>query len=337
MAKGTKMLDAAFSVTVPAGRTGYQVLAAGLQPGDWNISGGDLKLNAAVEAGKNTVFFVAPAGEYRIAPGKIAGAPTLVADETLTPPAPPVPAADSCMIDGKIIAEPKPRPTKTGMLVPAVAVLTAAGAEIAEEKGMLAVTVGGRKAVFQPFTRDFTIDGNRFTMTEEAVRDKGVWFLPDQIVAVLTGHDAMADDVSRSVSFVKNNRPKHEKIMWAESNTNPDQDKLTAMLSDSPNSGYWDGFGKHSWIKLVLAKPLKLKGVGIQFFGGNSRQAKFSIELSTDGVHWKKVFDGVSSGTSSEMEVFSFAPQPAAQVRFNGYGNNLNEWNSIIRFQLIEE
>ena len=41
--------------------------------------------------------------------------------------------------------------------------------------------------------------------------------------------------------------------------------------------------------------------------------------------------------STEQMETYSFPPETVRQIRFNGYGNNQNDWNSIYDFKLIEE
>jgi heparin/heparan-sulfate lyase len=71
-----KLLEQPFQVNVPSGHD-HQLLLSGLAPGVWSIRGqnGKVRLNARVEAGKNTAFFVVPAGRYAVQPEAIPGAP----------------------------------------------------------------------------------------------------------------------------------------------------------------------------------------------------------------------------------------------------------------------
>ena len=67
---------------------------------------------------------------------------------------------------------------------------------------------------------------------------------------------------------------------------------------------------------------------------GNLRQYKFKILASTDGIEFKEIFDGTSSGTTDEEEKFYFDGIKAKHIKILGYGSNVNSWNSIyeVRF-----
>lgn len=83
--KGNDLIGEKFSLKVPDGE--YQVLLAGMKPGNWNIKSADeeVKLNANVMVGKNTIFFVAKKGEYTIAPGRLVDAKDLLTDQDFKP------------------------------------------------------------------------------------------------------------------------------------------------------------------------------------------------------------------------------------------------------------
>lgn len=76
LSKTGKLLEQPFEVDMPSGRD-HQLLLSGLTPGVWSIrdSQGKVRFNAKVEAGRNTAFFVVPAGRYTTQPEAIPGAP----------------------------------------------------------------------------------------------------------------------------------------------------------------------------------------------------------------------------------------------------------------------
>jgi hypothetical protein len=108
------------------------------------------------------------------------------------------------------------------------------------------------------------------------------------------------------------------------------------MLADVPGrQKYWAAEGKDIRFDLVLTRTQQLKGVSIKWHQGATRQAKFALETSADGATWKRVFEGSSAGTSADLETYAFPPHPAQFVRFRGFGNSANAWNSIVHFRVI--
>jgi hypothetical protein len=86
---------------------------------------------------------------------------------------------------------------------------------------------------------------------------------------------------------------------------------------------------------LVFVRPIRATGVGITWHLGAGRKAKFTLETSTDGKTWEKVFDGSSSGTTADMERYAFPPREIRRLRFRGFGNTSNNWNSLVHFRVL--
>ena len=95
----------------------------------------------------------------------------------------------------------------------------------------------------------------------------------------------------------------------------------------------WSANGSGEWLRLDLGEELTLNTVKLAFLKGNTRQSKFSIEVSNDDSLWTRVIDETnSSGSSVELEAFTFSEQTARYVRYTGYGNSSNTWNSVTEF-----
>lgn len=95
----------------------------------------------------------------------------------------------------------------------------------------------------------------------------------------------------------------------------------------------WSANGSGEWLRLDLGEELALNTVKLAFLKGNTRQSKFSIEVSNDDSSWTRVIDETnSSGSSVELETFTFSEQTARYVRYTGYGNSSNTWNSVTEF-----
>jgi hypothetical protein len=67
----------------------------------------------------------------------------------------------------------------------------------------------------------------------------------------------------------------------------------------------------------------------LAFFNGASRLAYFSIALSEDGEDFYEVFNGASSGKTTELELYDFEDKKARFVKITGFGNSQSTWNSI--------
>jgi hypothetical protein len=97
----------------------------------------------------------------------------------------------------------------------------------------------------------------------------------------------------------------------------------------------WSANGQGQWLELDLGSVHTVSQVAIAWYLGNQREAVFDLEVSSDGVNWIPVFSGVSSGTTTDLETFSFSPVAAQFVRYVGSGNSQSTWNSVTEIQVF--
>ena len=90
-----------------------------------------------------------------------------------------------------------------------------------------------------------------------------------------------------------------------------------------------------TWIMFELDDEYPIEKIGVSWMSATARQYTYKLEISTDGKNWKTVFDGVSSGTTAECEYTQLGGQRARYVRYKGYGNTVNGWNSVTEIQIL--
>ncbi|CAG7636071.1 chondroitinase-B domain-containing protein [Paenibacillus allorhizosphaerae] len=100
---------------------------------------------------------------------------------------------------------------------------------------------------------------------------------------------------------------------------------------DGTLSTRWAAKGEH-WIRFDLGESKPLQYALIAFLNGDKDKYSFDLDLSNDGVAWKRVFSGASSGQTSDLELFAFEQTPARYVLFSGHGNTKDAWNNINEF-----
>lgn len=91
----------------------------------------------------------------------------------------------------------------------------------------------------------------------------------------------------------------------------------------------WSANGAGQWIMYDLGETVTVNSVELAFYNGASRLAYFSIALSEDGEVFKEVFNGTSSGKTTELELYDFEDKKARFVKITGFGNSQSTWNSI--------
>ncbi|MCE5237478.1 discoidin domain-containing protein [bacterium] len=336
LSKSGRLLDGPFQVHVPTGKQ-QQLLLTGLAPGDWSIESPDHKIrfNARVAPGQNTAFAIVPGGDLMVRPQALPGAPEFHVPPGCMPRLAP-PLANRVFLDGRPLPAPPTRTAGTCLLVPATAILKALGLEAVEADGGLRARAGNRTALFRAAADEVALNGHTFKMPAPAVHEQKEWFVPDSVLGMVAGLDVVRDDAANSVQLTRSRPGPQSDVLWIEANKNSDLQALRAMLADIPGRReYWAAEGRDVRLDLTLARPVKIRGVGIQWHQGAIRQAKFALETSTDGVTWRKVFDGASSGKSADLETYTVDPHEVQYVRLRGYGNTTNEWNSIVHLRVI--
>jgi beta-glucanase (GH16 family) len=92
----------------------------------------------------------------------------------------------------------------------------------------------------------------------------------------------------------------------------------------------WSANGDGQWIRFDLGSVRTVGYVKVAVYNGNLRQARFDLQLSSDGSNWSNAITGAtSSGTTTQEQTFDFADASARYVRYLGHGNTVNLWNSL--------
>ncbi len=108
----------------------------------------------------------------------------------------------------------------------------------------------------------------------------------------------------------------------------------TNVLDNNLNTR-WSANGDGQWIQLCLNTATTVSGVQIAFYQGNARTSSFDIQTSVDGQSFVTAAPNVvSSGTSLNLETFTFSPRNARYVRIVGHGNSVNAWNSYTEVKI---
>ena len=321
------------------GDAANQLILTGLSAGAWNVRAkdGSVRSNIDVLPRRNTAFLVVPAGDYTVTPGRIDGAPDYAA---ATHPVPrKARALTHCIVsDNRLLDCPPSRAGENRTLLPAVELSELLGATAAASGRTLQIEAGKRIAVFAAGRSTFELNGHTFRMPDAAVQEDGSWFVPDATLAPLLDRGVTGNHDGNDVELTTLRIPSGDKILWIESDdrTDPGCLPLHAMLADVPGrKEYWAAKGKGVGFGIVLTEPCRIAGVGIIWHQGDMRRATFCIETSVDGQTWSEAFEGESSGTTAALERYSFEPREARGVRFRGFGNTKNQWNSLVHFRLF--
>lgn len=97
---------------------------------------------------------------------------------------------------------------------------------------------------------------------------------------------------------------------------------LATNTLDNNSYTRWSVAGEGQWITFDLGQAQPVGYVGIGFYKGDIRKTSFEMESSVDGEQWTQMFNGESSGDTTEMQAFDIPDTSARYVRITGRGNS---------------
>ncbi|MFC0878691.1 glycoside hydrolase family 88 protein [Saccharicrinis sp. FJH2] len=120
------------------------------------------------------------------------------------------------------------------------------------------------------------------------------------------------------------------------SNYQPNTSNVPENTLDFNFSTRWSSEGTDEWIIYDLGELKNIESVDIAFYNGNIRKTFFAIEVSSDGINFTEVFNGESNGMTPdyEFENFDFEDVDARYVKYHGFGNSSNLWNSLTEVKI---
>lgn len=114
--------------------------------------------------------------------------------------------------------------------------------------------------------------------------------------------------------------------------------ELFTMDGEIVADNRWDAEGKGSWIQYELDDTYNIDSVALSWFKGDQRKSRFDILVSENGVDYVTAYTGESSGTTDQLETYTFkTPVKGKYVRVVGNGNDSASsygWNSLLEVQI---
>jgi hypothetical protein len=111
-------------------------------------------------------------------------------------------------------------------------------------------------------------------------------------------------------------------------NDPPDQVNPPQQAYDGNLSTRWSAMGTNEWIQFIFPTEEIFNTLRMAFHNGDQHVTRFSAASSGDGQAWNRFYTGESSGLSTGLESFVFAPVTSRWFRILGHGNSSNTWNS---------
>lgn len=106
-------------------------------------------------------------------------------------------------------------------------------------------------------------------------------------------------------------------------------DEIGQLSYDGNPDTVWSAEGEGVYVCYDLGAVTPIQKVSIMWNKGDVRQQYFEIHLSDDGVNFRQVFDGASSGTNASYEDYALENASARYVKIVCNNTTEGTWNAI--------
>ena len=113
--------------------------------------------------------------------------------------------------------------------------------------------------------------------------------------------------------------------------------ETAALAIDGDSETRWQNEGVGSFLQADLGQTKVVCGIDIAWYKGDRRSFNFVISTSVDGVNFKDIMSGLSTGQTTSPERYDLPDQPARYVRITVYGSTANDWGSITEMTIQAE
>ncbi len=121
------------------------------------------------------------------------------------------------------------------------------------------------------------------------------------------------------------------KPVYVIANDEPEEINIAPCAIDNDFSTSWTSNKDSKYIELDLGEVKEFDGIALAFKSGASRVYNFEIMYSEDNVNYTRVYNGKSSGKTTEFESLKI-PGKARYIRLVGHFNSASKWNNLTEF-----
>jgi hypothetical protein len=109
---------------------------------------------------------------------------------------------------------------------------------------------------------------------------------------------------------------------------------VPANVLDGSLATRWSCSGVGCWIRADLGSARSVSDVAVAWYAGTTRVNSWVISVSSDDVTYTQVLSGKSSGTTTQLEGYSFPARTVRYVKLTVNGNTLNAWASVTELRV---
>ena len=303
------------------------LLLTGLEPGDWWISQNNRAEKYTVTSEAKTLFRKGSTGTVqltRIPPADCTIVPTKDCSNWV--PQDHEPSGPRIYLDGELLPAPDMISIDGALWIQPESLLCQCNAEVSVSESELKATWNGRTLSYRFGEPTYFVNGEPFALSS-ANGDR----LPLQAVAAFL--QKRCEEKSEKIAIIASLpiTPWYERIIADHA-----VDGHSAIdAADGDPKTYWAAEGLGNMLTIDLGKSHSVSGMRLTWYRGDSRKTIFELLYSVDGQRWKPLFNGESSGTTTDPETLSFTPVTGRFIRLIGKGNTSNGWTSLCEAEVI--
>lgn len=139
---------------------------------------------------------------------------------------------------------------------------------------------------------------------------------------------------SSVTATIEADEPPSSALTIVASSASSDDGNGVSNTLDGNLSTRWSASGDGAWAEYSLEGARTITDVSIAWYKGDQRAASFSLSVKLADGDWTEIYSGSGSGDTTGLETLSVAPIAADTLRYTGYGNSSNSWNSVTEIEI---
>ena len=183
------------------------------------------------------------------------------------------------------------------------------------------------------------LNGEEIAISGPMLKANSILYVPVRFVAETFGYDVSWDSEREIVTILSPNEDKdighYYDIVEVTCSGRQNDINVETNVLDMDYNTRWSCEPAGSYVTLELAEVSPVAYIGIAMYQGDERQSTISVQISEDGKNFKEVVTRYITSIMQNMEPIDLGGvYQAKYVRVLGYGNTLNEWNSITELRV---
>lgn len=201
------------------------------------------------------------------------------------------------------------------------------------------ITLGSRKLELIENSELAYVDSEERQMPKKVEKYNSVLYVPLRFTAEELGYEVEWNGDEEKIYIA---RPKeimdkgnYYDIVNVTCSDRQNDVNVETNVTDMDYNTRWSCETQGSYVTLELAEVSPVAYIGIAMYSGDERQSVVSIQISEDGENFKEVVTRYSTSVTLNMEPISLGgTYNAKYIRVLGYGNTINNWNSITELRV---